>query len=60
MREKDKEIDLILDRIPTLSQRQYSLTSQLSYLSKLAIKLGLYDADDYIKVNMFHKGLNIK
>jgi hypothetical protein len=60
MREKDKEIDLILDRIPTLSQRQYSLTSQLSYLSKLAIKCGLYDADDYIQVNMVHKGLNIK
>lgn len=60
MREKDFEIDNILEKIQKLEPRQYSLTSQLSYLSKLAVKFGLYDADDYLKINMSAKGLKCK
>lgn len=52
-KEKDKELDLILDGLPKLSKRQYSTTGQLYYLSKIANKLGLYDADDFLKTNQF-------
>lgn len=49
MREKDKELEELLKNFPKLGQRQYDLTSQLYYLSRLAVKCGLYDAHDYIK-----------
>ena len=48
-KEIDQQIEKILKELPKLEQRQYDLLTQLHYLSKLAIKFGLYDADDYLK-----------
>lgn len=49
MPEKDTQIETILNEIINLEQRQYNLIDQLYYLSRLAIKFGLYDADDFVK-----------
>lgn len=49
MDSKDKELDIIIDNLRQLSQRQCSLLKQLLYLEIIAIKFGLYDASDYIK-----------
>lgn len=57
MKEKDFEIDDILQKMQQLRQRQYSLTGQLFYLSRIAVKFGLYDADDYLRTNMAAKGI---
>lgn len=44
----DKELEEIIAQFPKLGQRQYDLETQKMYLSKLAIKLGLYDADEFL------------
>jgi len=48
MHTQDEELETLIAQLPKLGQRQYDLTTQLWYLSKLAIKCGLYDADDFI------------
>jgi hypothetical protein len=45
----DKEMLNIIDNIPRLVQRQYSLNDQLIYLQIVANKLGLHDASDFLK-----------
>ena len=44
----DNQVEEIIATLPKLEQRQYDLKLQLWYLSKCAIKLGLYDADELI------------
>jgi len=44
-----ENIEELLDSIPTAPQRQDSTTSQLKDLIRVAEKLGMYDAADYIK-----------
>jgi mannose-6-phosphate isomerase-like protein (cupin superfamily) len=45
----DEELDKAIKRIPQLPQRQYDTTTQLEYLRSAAVRLGLYDADDFLK-----------
>ena len=40
----DPVLDKILEDLPKLSQVQYDTRTQLAYLKRLAVKLGLYDA----------------
>ena len=54
---EDKELATTINKIPKLNQRQYSVTDQLLYLSKAAVKLGLYDADDIIKLTLQRNNL---
>lgn len=44
----DEEILGIIEKLPKLNQRQYDTRGQLCYLAMIAVKLGLYDADDVI------------
>lgn len=41
-----------LDQIPKFTQRQDSVKEQLSDLIEVAIKLGMHDAVDWIKMNL--------
>ena len=45
----DKQIETIVNNLPKLHQCQYSTSEQLTCLSKIAVKLGLYDADNILK-----------
>lgn len=50
---KEDSIDPILEHLinnlEQLSQVQYSTRDQLSYLQRIAVKYGLYDAANHIK-----------
>jgi hypothetical protein len=48
----DTEIEEAIEKLPKLKQRQYATFDQLSYLSKIATKLGLYDADNFVRQAM--------
>lgn len=43
----------LLDKIPKMQQRQDSETEQLNDLVFVAVKLGMYDAADWIKRNFW-------
>ena len=45
----DPQLAAMIDEIPALRQRQDSLDEQLQDLSRVAIKLGMYDADDWLR-----------
>jgi len=45
----DTTLKAVIASLPKLPQRQYDTTQQLVYLSQVAVKLGLYDADDVLK-----------
>ena len=48
--ELDPELELAIKNIPKLEQRQYSTTAQLIHLRQAAVRLGLYDADHYLRM----------
>lgn len=56
MYEKDELLERIIKELPKSAQVGYSLTTQLYYLSLIAKKLGLYDADDFL----LNKGISKK
>lgn len=45
----DPQLAALIDEIPKLQQRQDGLDEQLADLSAVAVRLGMYDADDYLK-----------
>jgi len=45
----------VLDAIPQQPQRQDSANSQLQDLRSFAIRLGLYDADDILRIMLERK-----
>ena len=51
----DKEITKIINLIPCLKQRQYSTKAQLYQLHRIAISLGLNDANIVIQKIMLHE-----
>lgn len=49
---EDDSLDNVIKNIPQQPQVQYSLQEQLIKTYKVANKLGLYDAADYIKQHL--------
>jgi hypothetical protein len=45
----DPILEHLINNLDQLSQVQYSLRDQLGYLSRIAVKYGLYDAAEHIK-----------
>lgn len=45
----------VLDTIPQQPQRQDSTSAQLQDLRAFAIRLGLYDADDFLRIVLERK-----
>ena len=45
----DPILNELISKLPKLSQAQYSTKDQLLYLKDIAIKVGLYDAADFLK-----------
>ena len=44
----DEALQQVINAIPKQAQRQYSTTEQLNLLYLAAVRLGLYDAADYL------------
>jgi hypothetical protein len=42
----DPVLDSIIKNLPQLKQVQYDLDTQMTYLKRIAVKYGLYDAAD--------------
>lgn len=49
----DTAAKAVIRTLPKLPQAQYSLQEQLEELRGAAIRLGLYDADDWIMATTF-------
>ena len=45
----DPILNELISKLPQLPQVQYSTKDQLIYLKNIAIRLGLYDAADFLK-----------